>query len=228
MHRNLKGLVAAVFAVTALGAVGVAGAQATGESFHCNADHCRFTLTPDGTGSTAHHVFVVKNSSGATVSFTCNTLQGAATSASKTASTLTFSGLSYSFCNAQGAPVNVRMNFCAYVFAAENAGMPFGNGTVAVECPGSNAIEIEISETGCIFSVGSQDRNGMRYHNIGFSTEEITGEAKIPNVTVGVKATGAGCIIDTTKTPLTSEYTTGSAIVTAELESGFMLNAWWE
>src|ERR1044071_4586469 len=81
MIRNLKVLIAAALALAAFGALGAAGAQAA--EFHCSVEPCRYTLKPDGTGKTAHHVFrIVKGeTSGAVI---CTTLSGEATSAKKT------------------------------------------------------------------------------------------------------------------------------------------------
>ncbi len=59
MIRNLKVLFAAALAPTALGAI-AASAQGADE-FHCSVEPCRGTLKPDGTGKTAHQVFVVEN-----------------------------------------------------------------------------------------------------------------------------------------------------------------------
>lgn len=236
MIRNLKVLLLAALAVTAVGAISASAAHAVGEKFHCESAPCRVTTSTDGTGATAHHVFVVKNSEGKSVSFTCESLRGDATATNTTETNLRLTGVAYDNCAAAGAPVAVRMNGCEYNFGAEGGAVGSSPGaTVKIECPGTNVIEIELTETTCTFSVaGGQDLHGIHYHNIGEkakTTTETTVEAKVPGIVVAVK-NNVKCPIDVTKTPLTSEYTTGNTLVTAETDPATgtpaMINGWWE
>ncbi len=229
MTRNLKALVAAALAVTAFGAFGAASAQAVDGDFHCSVEPCRYTLKKDGTGSTAHHVFVIKNSKGTSVSLTCTERLGYATSISKTADQLTVTGIELKGCNVQGAPLNTRMNGCSYLFDSDGNGTATG-ATVLIECEASTSIEYEIPETGCIFTVAGQDLWGIGYHNIGSApNREVTLTTKVPNIQVGVKAVGAGCFLDVSTPPLIAEISTGNSILAAETHAtALMADGWWE
>jgi len=237
MIRNLKVLLMAAMALAAVGAVNAAGAQAA-EEFHCALTQCRLTLNPDGEvgSATAHHVFVVTDEKGATVSFTCKQITGDARveSATKTVPEATVTGLTYHFCNAVGEPVAVRMNECDYDFTAINGGTVNGS-EVHVRCPGTKHIEIEITSTKCLLEVTPQTPVGIHYHNIPVGEKkEITVEASVPNIATewisGTKAQCLGLEVGAGK-KLTAKYTTGNTIVTGEedIESGgTMVNIWWE
>src|SRR5689334_10036207 len=142
MIRNLKVLLATVMALMALGAFSASGAQAA--EFHCDpaasTSSCKFKLKPDGTGTTAHHVIVVKNAAGETLPFTCNELGGSGTAA-QTAASLTITGLTYITCKVFGVTTTVRMNSCDYNFAAA------GTMTIA-SCGAEKPMELEVGEGG--------------------------------------------------------------------------------
>jgi len=238
MIRNLKVLLLAAMAMAAFGALNASGAQAA-EEFHCSVSPCRFQLNPDGTGTTAHHVFVVKNSLGESVSITCKKLEGDGTIAATTSTDVTLTGLAYKECNANGEEAHIDMNGCEYTFTSAN-GAP-GNATgsqVHVLCPGVAHIEITVTEaathtTKCIYAVTPQTATGVRYTNIGKESEtttEITATANTTALTVEVLkgTTKPECLIDPTKTPITGTYTTGNTKVTAETDPGeAMANGWW-
>jgi len=228
MIRRLKLSLLAALAITALGAIDAAGAHA--QQFHCSVEPCKFTLNSDGEGKTAHHVFVVKNSVGESISFTCSRLTGSGTSSTKTSSELTVTGIAYDKCSAFGQTVNVRMNGCDYRVGSQefvSGGTNFG-ARIEVACPGAQYIEIELAETGCTFGVTSQDELGLYYHNIGVLHPEVTAEAKV-KVKVFLAFAGFGCGIHVNETPLTAEYTTGNTIATAETDpGGVMADGWWE
>jgi hypothetical protein len=216
MIRNLKVLLSAALALAAVGAFSASAAQAhTPAEFHCHVAPCALTLEPDGEDPSvlSHHVFVVKNSIGESVSFTCNTLDGFGTSSVKTFTTVTVTNLEYTTCKANGQATNVRMNGCHYDITAA--------GTVTIQCPAEKSIEIEIVGLGCTATVGSQGPlTGIKFINKGSgpgtpSNTHITLEAKVPGiVTKFDKVAGGSCIFNETKTPITSEYTTGNTTVT--------------
>jgi hypothetical protein len=220
MIRNLKALLVTAMALGALAAMGASGAQAA--EFHCSAEPCTWTIRPDGAvpSKTAHHVIVVKNAVGESVSTTCNQLTGQATTAGKTATTLTFTNLAYDGCVALGQPYVVRFNGCDYTLTS--------HGQFGVTCPAGKTIEKEIP--GCIKTIPPfADQSGVTYHNIGLPpNREITVELAVKNIPVIVHGTKAACGFDPTKTPITAEYTTGNIILTAETHAGQMLDGWWE
>jgi hypothetical protein len=170
------------------------------------------------------------------VSFTCNTLTGYATSSAKTVTTLTVTDLKYATCTANGQPTVVRVNGCHYDIQAA--------GTVTIQCPAGKVIEVEIVETKCIATVGSQGPlTGIGFANEGVTnavppqtTTATTTTAKVPNIAVTMDGTTAQCLLDVTKTPITSEYTTGNTTVTgftdpagtpADSHSNVTTDVWW-
>ena len=237
MIRNLKVLLGAAMVLAAFGAFSASGAQAhTPAEVHCHVEPCAYTLEADGTEATAHHVFVVKNSIGESVSFTCTKLEGFGTSNKKTATEVEFTNLVYTHCTAAGGAVAVRMNNCKYNFTAA--------GEVTVTgCTAGKKIEVEIVSTGCIITVKEQALSGIKYHNIGTtatppaaSNTHITAEAKVPIPTPEVDGTTAQCLIDVSKTPFSSEYTTGNTTITgfndpagtpADQHGGTRADIWW-
>jgi hypothetical protein len=242
MIRNLKSLLNATMALAAVGALSASAAQAhTPAEFHCHVAPCAVTLAPDKPASgehpstTAHQVFVVKNSIGESLSFTCNELKGFATASVKTFTTLTFTNLEYQGCKVNGQAMTVRMNGCHYDVTA--------SGTMTVQCPAGKSIEREIVGLGCTLTTGSQGPlGGVKFHNIGSgpgtpSNTHITIETKIPGIVITAdKAVGGNCIFNETKTPLTSEFTTGNTTVTgfedpvgtpADQHNNVRNDIWW-
>jgi hypothetical protein len=246
MIRNLKVLFAAAMALAAFGALSASAAHAAGEKFHCSVEPCTVTLSTDGTGVTAHHVFIVENAAKETGSFTCESLNGEATSATKTAEDLTFKNLVYSNCKIGGVTkVNVRMNECDYTVTSETqpaGGLNGTNGgaTIHIICTGVKHIEIENAGTGCIFEVTPQTLRGLHYHNIGTPgnplTTEVTIEALISAAASGtpieveVGKVGTGCVPKAALgDKLTGSYTTGNTLATAEEDNANkkMVEGWW-
>ena len=239
MTRNLKLLMAAALALVAFGAIGVAGAQAAGEEFHCSITPCRLTARQDGTGKTAHQVFIVENA-GLTesVSFTCETVTAHARYEGKTTKEITFTEINYGEdgknCTINGtAGVTVDTTGCSYLFTSEtNANK---RATVHIECETGKEIHVTVKnsagETTCTFNIPEQRLEGASYHNIGEeakNTTEVTVENNIPGIKVTATGTKAGCQINPAQT-LTGTYTTGNVIATAESEEGgVMANAWWK
>lgn len=224
MTRNLKVLLAAAVALTAIGAFSASGAQAA--EFHCDPSagttSCKYTLKPDGAvpGTTSHHVSVLTNSIGETVSITCNQLEGSGTAA-QTSATLRINNPAYTTCKANGQAATVRMNSCAYNFSAA--------GTVSIEgCAAGKPIEIEIVETGGIVTVGNQSGlTGVTYHNLGTTaanTTEVTVSINSPHIPV---TTDGNVLIACA--PCTIDYTTGNTIITAESDvaTPAMVPGWW-
>jgi hypothetical protein len=221
MPRALKMMMLSSAVLLAFSALSATAAQA---EFHCSVKPCVFTLNPDGTGKTSHHVFIVKNQiTGESISFTCQRLTGEGTSSSSSAEEVVAINLAYDSCTVNGSSgVKVRMNGCKYLFT------DFGEVWV-ISCNKEKSIEIEI-ETGCVFSVGETlSLFGMKYHNIGSApTREVTAEAKVSNIPVLVSGSKAKCLIDPVGT-IYGEYTTGNTIATGETDGGgVMADAWWE
>ena len=238
MIRNLKALLGAAMVLAAFGAFSASGAEAhTPAEFHCHVEPCAYTLEADGSEATAHHVFVIKNSVGESLSFTCTKLEGFATSTTKTATSLEFTNLVYTHCTASGQAVSVRMNGCKYNFTAA--------GTVTITgCSAGKKIEIEIVPTSCIVTVKEQGPlNGISFHNVGTtatppaaSNTHETVEAKVPGISVEVDGTTAQCLFHVGVTPLTTEYTTGNTTITgfndpagtpADQHGGTRADIWW-
>ena len=223
MIRNLKVLMLAAMAVAAFGAVYASGASAAGEQFHCEVpagSFCTGTLSPDGTGKTSHHVFVVKKgaSSGAV---TCNGLTATSTSG-PTSKELTVTGLTYATCNLAGTEASVTTTGCDYLFKSEG-------GKVNVVCEGANKIKIVAG--GCTVEVGSQELSGITYTNIN-AEKETTVSTAVKNV---AGTAGAGCVglLGFTGAFTEGEYSTGNTIVKA-YKDGFahteanQVKAWWK
>jgi hypothetical protein len=222
MVRNKRALLLAGMALVVLGAVGAANAQAA--EFHCSVEPCRYTVKPDGTGKTAHQVFLVKNSIGESFNFTCTEISGEATSAGKAAAELTVTNVGFGAgltCQALGLAVGHRVNNCDLAFGAA--------GTFSIKlCKG---LEFEILETGCLLKLPEQGPiSGVSLHNVGEegkTTTELTGEINSMSIAGSLTGTTAQCGIDTTKTPITVEYKTGNFLITGETDpGGVMANAW--
>lgn len=224
MIRNLKVLLAAAMVLGALGAVGSSGAQAA--EFHCSVEPCKLKLKPDETAGTktAHHVFILRNSIGESISFTCNQLDGTATSSSKTFSTVTVTGLEYTGCLfvLDASEVKIRTNGCDLTLTAL--------GKAGVTCPEGKAIEVE-TKTGCLVKIGSfEDREGVTFHNLGTSpNRELTVSTLVKGIPVSSSSTAGQCGFNPAKTPLTGEVTTGNSIAEAQNDStGAKVDGWWE
>jgi hypothetical protein len=232
MIRNLKVLLAAAMALAALGAIAASGASAA--EYHCTVEPCRFTLKPDGTAKTAHHVFVVKGDNGATPvsgSFTCENLAGTGLSNTKTTKELTVEGLNYTGCTIVGTPVKVHMNGCDYHFVATPS-------SVTIKCPAGKQIELTIESAGvlkCTVDVPAQGPlTGITYHDASVVTPktEVTVETLVKDIT-GINATpaaGGSCIpfLGFNGLATEGEYTTGNTIITGETTAGVHAGAWYE
>ena len=231
MIRNLKVLLAAALALTAFGALGVAGAHAE-DAFHCNLNPCRGTLLPDGTGATAHHVFIIENEATTeSVSFTCASLSGEGELVGNEAAELTVKNLAYNSCKANGsAGVTVKMNTCDYLFTG--AGGRTDEAEVHVSCttPGDT---ITIEYNGCIVHIGELRAKGIGYKNEGSPGSRVVtatvNHVTIPANKITITGTKAQCLINPSQ-PLVGTYTTGNTLVTGEEnKSPFnMADAWYE
>jgi hypothetical protein len=227
MIRNLKVMLAAALALTALGAI-AASAHAADE-FHCSVEPCRLNAGPDGTGKTTHQVFIVKNAAETeSVSFTCEKLTGVGTNATKTATEvkLPLTNTSYANCTVNGSPgVVVDAAGCEYVF--HSAGGTTDQAGVDVVCSGTNKIQVTVPG-GCTFTIGNQSLTGIGYHTINESpNREVTVTSNVSGIATTANATCAA-LINPNQT-LTGFYTTGNAIVTGAVDStGAMAEAWYE
>jgi hypothetical protein len=223
MIRNVKLVVLAAMAFTALSAVGASGAQASGEQFHCSVQNCVFTPHPDEAAGTktAHHVFVLTNSLGESNSITCNQITGHGKGTFETETTLTLTNIAYDTCTFVGQKTEVKMNGCTYVFSSET-------GAVNVVCPGEAKISFEVP--GCKVEVGSQSLSGITYHNIG--TKGVDTRVTVSTAVTGIAATMTGTKaacggVTPTATPVVGNYTTGNTIVKATTEAGGQADGWW-
>jgi len=229
MIRNLKVLLAAALALTALGAF-VASAHAADE-FRCTATPCRGKVNKDGTGATAHHVFIVENTVPESVSFTCAELRGTGELVNGTEFLLGWSRPTeereaYNTCTANGSPgVIVHMNDCKYRFKAgatgNSAAGTSDQAEVVVECPVGESIEVTLST--CTYKIGSQTLGGSAAKGgIGYVTSgtEVTVTSNVKGI--AVTSSGTNCPVTGT---LTGRYTTGSALLTGESSTGVMATA---
>jgi hypothetical protein len=246
MIRNLKVLIAAAMALAAFGALS-ATAHAAEEKFHCSVEPCTLTLGPDETAgtTTAHHVFVVKGTTAAgaeaSVSFTCNQLTGHATSATKTATELTFTSLKYENSLGEqkckvGASETVEVNFtsCDYKFTSTGGSTVTGSQVHVLCITAGDAIDISIKGTLCL-QVTPFTANGIGYHdsNIGGAKKIVTATAKvtIPKEAVHLKNIGnVNCAALGLSVIHHAEYTTGNTLVRAETDSATPVTAeaWFE
>jgi hypothetical protein len=238
MTRNLKILLAAAMALTAIGAFNASAAQAhTAAQFHCHVEPCAVTVQPHltGTGATKHHVLVVTDTvTKATVSFTCNTFNGYATQNAKTSTTLTVTSIVYAGCTAVGQPVAVRTNGCHYDITTA--------GGVTVQCAAGKVIEVELVESKCVFTIGNQVLNGIGFASEGVTnavppqtTTAVTTTAKVPGIAVTLHGTRTQCLINPAN-PLTGEFTTGNTTATgftdpagtpSDAHSNVTTDVWW-
>jgi hypothetical protein len=226
MIRNLKVLIAAAMVLGAFGAFNASGAQAA--EFHCSVEPCTATLKPDGAvpSKQAHHVYVIKNAIGESVTITCEQITGQATLNTKTATTVTVTNIIYDKClDPVGNKATVHMNTCDYTFTS--------HGKVGVNCPAGKIIQVTYGPLeACSVTVGTfSHREKITYKNLGIvPTREVTVEPKVANIPVtAVHGTTGNCLMDVTETPFTSEYTTGNTIVTAETHpGGVKVDGWWE
>jgi len=231
MIRKLKILLVATMALAALG-VFVASAHAAEEKFHCNVEPCRLRAKNDGTGKTGHQVFVLNDTSGHEVSFTCPTITAEGTSSLKSSSATLFTNINYGTeCSVNGQPgITIVTTGCGYEFLS--AGGATGAGFNIV-CETGKQIEVRIPN--CTFTIaGGQKLTGARYHNIGKESEtttEITSESNnIKGVAVTILSGGteANCHVNPTQA-LSAEFITGNVIATGETDvaSPVMGNTWW-
>jgi hypothetical protein len=229
MIRSLKILVLAALAVTAFAAVNASGAQAAEELFHCSVAPCTYTAKQDGTGTTGHHVFQIKQETGGAIkgSFTCKEFSGEGTASSKTVSEITLEKLVYSNCTIAGSAVTVDTEECHYLFFS-------AGGKVSVQCPAGKSIKLTV-EGGCVVSipgtVGPPARNqnltGVKYHNIGAgATTEVTAEVNVTMIT-GTANAACKALLGFEGEFTDGEYTTGNTLITGETTPGVMAESWW-
>jgi hypothetical protein len=238
MIRNLKVLLAAALALTALGAI-AASAHAADE-FRCSVNPCRGKVNKDATGAQAHHVFIVENAAKTeSVSFTCEQLAGTGELVSGTDFSLSWSRPTeereaYKTCSMNGSPgVVVHMNDCKYTFTARASGNAAAGTSdqaeVHIECPVGESIEITAPPSSkCVFTIGTQTLGGSAANGgIGYVTvgNEVTVTANVKGIVV-TEAVIADCasIINGNQT-LIGTYTTGNALLTAETSAGVMAAA---
>ena len=256
MIRNLKILFAAALALTALGAI-AASAQAADE-FHCSVTPCRLTLKTDGTGATAHHVFIVENlTTTESVSFTCESLRGEAEFSGNTTKEIRLAWPNtvskpnndreaYDNCKVNGSVgVIVHMRSCEYRFTAGATGNAAAGRSdeaeVHVICETvGDTIEITIPNSTCVFTIhpqtlggGGTGVNGFPKGGIGYHTEGVAPNREV-TVTANVheitvtKDGDCSALFPGNPATLIGTYTTGNTLVTGETTAGVMAEAWFE
>jgi len=228
MARNLKALLAAALALTALGAI-VSSAHAADE-FHCSVNPCRGTLATDGTGKAAHHVWIMENEATTeSVSFTCESLRGDLEFTGGAATNVRLTGVSVDNCTVNGsAGVVVDINGCEYI--AAGIGGRTDAGEVSVVCPTGK--KEEITYNGCVVSItGGFSSKGIGYTTSGTTpNREITvtvNHAVIPASNISFSGTKAQCLFNPAQNVIAT-YTTGNTLITGETTAGAMADAWYE
>jgi Tfp pilus assembly protein PilV len=215
MTRNFKILVAAAMALTAFGAIGVAGAQAV--EFHCSVQPCKLTPNLDGTAKNAHHVIIIENQDKTeSAQLTCNQITGHANSATTTFSSFTLTNIAYDTCTINGSPpAVVDMNGCEYEFTA--------SGGLKILCPVGKQIEITV--TGCTFKIPAQSLTGAGYATVGSApNREVT--LSIKSSSMVVTASTPCAFIDPAQV-IVGTYTTGNTLITGETSGGAMADHWY-
>jgi hypothetical protein len=131
--------------------------------------------------------------------------------------------------------VTVRTNGCHYDITAA--------GGLTIQCAAGKSIEIELVETKCILTIGSQGPlNGIGFANEGVTnavppqtTTAVTTTAKVSGIAVTLHGTQAQCLINP-EPPVTGEFTTGNTTVTgftdpagtpADSHSKVTTDVWW-
>jgi len=218
MIRNLKALLGLAAVLSLFAAFSAPGAQAV--EFHCSVEPCKLTARADGTGKTAHHVFIIKKGV-ASGNMTCNGITAEGVSGVKTFAEFTLINVNYGApgsCNFASGAGTVAMNGCDYLFNIATA--------MKIKCP-ENA-EIEMSGGGCLVKIPPQTPagGGGTYTNLGGKTE-ITLTLALTGIS-GNAGAGCGPILGFVGAFTEGEYTTGNTIVTGETEPGVMASFWWE
>jgi len=238
MIRNLKILLLAGLAVTALGA---SAAQATTPAQFTAPGAVGTTtlhLRKDGTGTTAHQVFKIENAAKtSSVSFTCEEIEGTGTITSETAleaiiTTPNFTSPAKKACTVAGQEVAVVTNTgCDLTVAAD--------GTVAItdepthNCnhslgssheAGKEPITVTTGGFNCTVEVGTQTlKTKVTFHALKAGVTVANNEGETITVTaeklkeLKYNSFGTGCPFGTTEN---GEYITGNTIVEGTKASG--------
>jgi hypothetical protein len=235
MIRNLKVLLAAALALTALGAL--AASSHAADEFRCTVSPCRVKLNRDGTGTTAHHVFIVENAAKTeSVSFTCGALKGTGELVNGTDISLSWNRATgedrtaYEECRVNGSPGVVwHMNDCKFTFTAGASGNAAAGTSdqaeLHIECPVGETIEITTSPNQCTFDIGTQTLGGSAANGgVGYVTAgtEITLTMNLKGLVVTKRGNCTG-IIESNE--LIGTYTTGNTLLTGETSAGVMATA---
>ncbi len=216
--RYIKTLLFTAVVPTVFWAVGASGVQAA--EFHCAVEPCRVTLKPDGSGKTAHQLWVFRNETGDAFPITCGSISGEATLPTKTAKELTVTNVGYQNCVTAFEWVSIKMNGCHYLFTSA--------GELSIGCPENEKIEIFIPDFGnCLVTIEAQGPlSGIKYHDAGLPKAELTIETAVK----GIKSTIDNKPCGIPSGEYKGEITTGNAILTGETdnEEAKMVNFWWE
>jgi hypothetical protein len=243
MIRNLKVLNAAAMALAAFGALSVSAHAA--DEFHCSVEPCTLTLAPDeasGT-TTAHQVLVITGETtsgvkGASASFTCNTLSGEATVATKTSTDVTFKNLHYH--NSAGATlckigaaetIKIETTSCSYTFKA--AGGTTDGAEFHLLCNPGDGIDLYIGGTLCLVvtpftatGIGYHDQDPANVKHEVLTTTVAAAGLQIPAAAMDLKNVGL-CPVLGLKAIEEAKFTTANTIITGETETGIMANVWY-
>jgi hypothetical protein len=222
MPFNFKFLVALPLAITALAAITATSDAA--DEFHCSISPCTYTVSPDGTGTTAHQVYVLENESKTeSLSFTCEKITG--TASTTTAAEIVLKEIIYDNCKVNGSPGVVwDMNGCEYRLTSASGTTDAA--ALHLSCPIGKAIEYTIPG-GCIFNIAPQTLAGVGYRTIGVPpSREITVTTSLQGIVVTGNAACNGLI--NTNQKLIGKYVTGNYLLTGETSGGAMADAWYE
>jgi hypothetical protein len=241
MIRNLKVLLAVAMALAAFGALSTT-AHAAEELFHCSVEPCTATLLPDGEvgTTTAHQVFVLKGKTSggaeASASFTCNRIDGQATTSTKTTNELTFTNLRLTNSAGEekckiGASETLRFDFnsCDYKFTS--TGGAADKAEVHLLCTTvGDGITMTINGTECL-KITPTTATGIGYKILGTEpnrTVTATVNAAVPNGALDLKNVGnANCAALGLASTTGATYTTGNTVITGETDPGGVMADFW-
>jgi hypothetical protein len=227
MIRNLKGLVLAVAAVAALGALVTTAAQAhTPATFTSAAAETTLTVLPDGTGPTSHWVFAIRKTEGTGVlPITCTqtTGDGTVTGTSFAGFTIT-TPLFEGGCTFLGQSVIVENTGCNFTYTAD------GTLHITSEFPAvpktcrhkEKSIHWQTKPPlECKVEIGEQTVSGVKYQNLDAAGQAVetngqTITVEQSEVAIKYHATGKDCPYGTLENGL---LTTSNFILTGDIDN---------
>ncbi len=222
MIRNLKVLLLATVAVTALSALSASATQAA-PKFTTGAkvgETTEFKILKDGTGKTAHQVLDIRKADGTGVlSLTCNEIAGTGTAIGPEPTEITVPTPAFQGCIFAGQEVSIPNTGCNFIFTA--SGLLHIVNDSALECAhGKKPIHFTNTVLNCKVEWGAQTVEGVKYHNLADGTVTV----EMPELQLQYNATGVGCPYGTTNNGL---LTTGNFIFEGR-RGGVKVNIAWD